>query len=834
MPKYQHLLNIFQPAEYDLNLDIDEAKLSFKGAVTITGQFLKKTKILRLHSHELKIEKINSKATIASHKLDTKHQELQIHFEDDQSGKYRFEIQFSGKITEAMVGIYPAKFKQNNLEQTIISTQFESHHAREVFPCIDEPAAKAVFNVTLTTAGDQTVLSNSPIIEQTTNAGRMTTKFAPTLKMSTYLLAFCIGNLKSLEAKSKHGITVRTWATPDNVEHTSFALEVAVKALDEYEKFFDINYQLKKCDLVAVPEFSAGAMENWGLITFRETALLHDPAHSREEDKMWVAAVVIHELAHQWFGNLVTMQWWTDLWLNEGFARWMESYLSDVLFPEWKIWDWFVSSDFVTAQNLDRMESTHAIEIPIDHPDEIRSAFDSISYDKGASVIRMLFGYVGEKDFRDSLRLYIKRHSYKNATTKDLWAAIQEVSNKPIENFMGTWTSKPGFPVMKVTLDDEKLSLSQHRYCVSKLQDQTIWPIPYYLNDEAIFAKKADKIYGKLDNPLNNSHQGFYITDYEPAQLRAFYKRLNELPDTEVMGLAIDQFHLVITGEQPLAEVLENLQYYKGQTSSPVWDVVLDGIRNIRAVLTDGDKPLRLSLNDWIADFIRDTHEKLGWEAQPDDSINELALRTTMVALMVSVEDPKALEAAHSKFKTAKTIEDINPVYRTAVLAAVAKHSPENLDLLLDWYVGTPSARAKSTLATAITSLSDLSKADKVFDFIKSEHVRIQDLLFWIAGLSYNFETRNLAWRWLRDNWDYLRSRFGTDIMMTAYLPVIAGRSLNSKEQLREFDEFFKAANTKHIEAKVKQGRELIAWKAAWHERDQSNLRQWLKGQASQ
>ena len=364
----------------------------FTGSVTIDGELQKDTNTIELHAKDLHIVR----AVVGDQEVTTSYEEKTDTLtltapESISKGKITLDIEYSSDITSKLHGIYPSTFKNSKGEdETMLATQLESHHAREVLPCIDEPAAKATFNLTLRVNKGHVGLSNTPIAsEKVQDDGSKLIRYEKTPKMSIYLLAFVSGDLVASRAKTKRGVDVAVWSTHDKADQTSFALEVAKDCLDFYEAYFKIDYPLAKCDLIALPDFVTGAMENWGCITFRETAMLVDESTS-QSGKQWVAEVVAHELAHQWFGNLVTMQWWTDLWLNEGFASWIGVLAVDQLFPEWNMWTDFILSDTFRGQSLDSLESSHPVEVNITDPDEIRSIFDAISYSKGAAVIHML------------------------------------------------------------------------------------------------------------------------------------------------------------------------------------------------------------------------------------------------------------------------------------------------------------------------------------------------------------------------------------------------------------------------------------------------------------
>jgi aminopeptidase N len=533
----KRLFESFQPQHYKINLHPNREAMTFHGSVIIAGQKSgRPSQRLVLHQkglkftsaklirhdkkgdHEFVIDRINRQESF---------NEVRIHTKDMQyPGKYTITLEFEGIITRQMDGIYPCYFKHDGIDKKLIATQFESHHAREVFPCVDEPEAKATFELTLDAPEGETVLSNTPVVKQDNKDGITTTTFQRTPHMSTYLLAFIYGDLGYLEAKTKDHVLVRTYATPDNVEHTKFALDVAVKCLEFFNDYFGIDYPLPKCDLIALPDFASGAMENWGCITFREHAMLVDPANTSLSSKQYVAMVVAHELAHQWFGNLVTMRWWTDLWLNEGFASWIEYLAVDHIYPEWKMWTQFVIDEQQQALKLDALEHTHPIEVVVTHPDEIRTIFDAISYSKGASSIHMLHSYLGPEAFQTGLRYYLKKHSYSNTDTSDLWDALEEASEKPVKGFMDAWTSQPGFPLVRATVEEGEVSLVQERFYSNpahKVVTATTWPIATQAHSAGLPAlfEVNKAIYPAKETTefkLNRSHSGFYRTTYNRSK----------------------------------------------------------------------------------------------------------------------------------------------------------------------------------------------------------------------------------------------------------------------------------------------------------------------------
>src|SRR3989344_5361084 len=484
MRKNVRLSKYIVPSEYKIELKPDLENFTFSGIETINLSILKSTKNITLHSKEIDVETVHivlrGEKVFAKVRYDKKAETVTFTFPSAiglrarpkilPRGKTELVIVFKGILNDKMRGFYRSRYVvgqgNNQKEYHLATTQFEATDAQRAFPCFDEPAQKAVFRVSLVVPKGKTAISNTlPVSAREHESGFEVIEFSPTPRMSTYLLAFIVGDFEYLEKKSKEknsrGRIVRVFTVPGKKHQAKFALDCAEKILKFYEKYFDIKFPLPALDMIAIPDFSSGAMENWGAVTYRESALLVDEAHSSIGNKQWVGLLAADELAHLWFGDLVTMEWWTHLWLNEGFASYIESLAVDKLFPSWDIWTQFSTDDTGRALRLDALKTTHPIEVEMHHPDEIGEIFDEVSYSKGASLIRMLAEYLGEKDFRDGLRHYLKKHSYQNTSTLHLWQAFEKVSGEPVSKMMHNWTSKPGYPMVKVKSD---LSLSQERF----------------------------------------------------------------------------------------------------------------------------------------------------------------------------------------------------------------------------------------------------------------------------------------------------------------------------------------------------------------------------------
>jgi puromycin-sensitive aminopeptidase len=841
----KRLFEQFQPSEYGLAFTIDPESLSFSGTVMIRGKKVgRPSERLTFHQKELKI----TAATITKHdkKGDQFHEvsrintqasfdEVRLHAAEQlYPGEYTITMDFEGLVSRPMNGIYPCFFKHDGVEKRLIATQFESHHAREAFPCIDEPEAKASFDLTLITPDVKTVIANTPIKSQETAGDKLVTSFETTPKMSTYLLAFVFGELGSIEATTKDGVLVRAFATPDNVAHTEFALDCAVKTLEFYNQYFDIAYPLPKCDFIALPDFASGAMENWGCITFREQALLVDAKNTSLHLKQYVANVVAHELTHQWFGNLVTMRWWTDLWLNESFASWMSYLAVDHLFPEWKVWTQFIVDEQLVALKQDSLENTHPIQVTVHHPDEIRTIFDAISYEKGASVLLQLHEYLGADLFRDGLRLYLKKHAYSNTDTIDLWAALEEVSQQPVTEFMTAWIGLPGYPIVTAKVTDNVVSLTQERFYLNPSADKqkSVWPIPLApsipLSETTLITSEAtltsQQTTGQL--VLNHDRTSFYRVAYDTPHLDKIAASLSELNDLDRVGLLTDTFEAAKAGYAPTVDALKLLEAYREEASIVVWDIIAGNLGSIRLVMEDDS--LRDSIKPFVRELVNKQYQRLGWGEQPSDDHFDTLLRPTILGLASFGEEPSVVSESQTRFAAATTSEDIHPDLRGVVYGTVARLGGEaEFEKLVALHNSSTNSEDRVTIAAALTNFKNPVLIARSLQMITGSEVRLQDAPYWIAYSFMNRHARTDTWEWLQSHWQWLVENLGTDLSFFR-MPVYAGRVYSDLDFLPEFKAFFESKLSPAFERPIKQAIETIEWQAAWKARDLDSLKNYF------
>lgn len=840
----KRLFEGFQPKSYQVTIDPDRESMKLTGTVTVDGQKTgRPSQRLTFHQHGLAI----TEASITKHGkkgLGTQvipvtrishhrsYDEVRLHTDELlYPGSYTVTMQYKGSITRNMEGVYPCFFKHDGQDKKLIATQFESHHAREAFPCIDEPEAKASFDMTLISPAGETVLGNTPVKTQVEKDGKLTTTFETTPKMSTYLVAFAYGDLRFKEAKTKDGVIVRTYSTPDNIEFTGFALDVAVKTLEFFNDYFGIPYPLAKADLVALPDFASGAMENWGLITFREQALFVDPANTSLPNKQYAAMVVAHELAHQWFGNLVTMRWWTDLWLNEGFASWIEYLAIDKLFPDWEMWTQFIVDEQHVALKLDALEHTHPIEVAINHPDEIRSIFDAISYSKGSSVIHMLEQYLGHDAFRDGLRYYLKQHAYGNTVTTDLWDALEIVSKKPVKKFMAAWTGQAGYPIVKATVAGRKFSFTQEVFVLNPLSDKQnsakeVWPIPLRSSNIEQDTMTTTELQGTMagDRPeafkLNEGQSGLYRVAYNTEHLNklAILVKKGALSPLDRLGILSDAFEAAKAGYTSTTSALKLMEAFVHEDISPVWDIMTGNLSSIRSIMND--EGLRDKMKPYGRKLAAEQLERLGWEEKEGESHFDRLLRPTILALAATSDEPATLAEIDARFNAMQQSEDLAPDLRGIIYGTAARRGDAAVfDKLLGLHNGSNSPEERVTLAAALTNFKQPELITRSLNLIRSDKVRLQDVGYWVAYSFMNRYARDTTWKWVVENWQWLKDNLGSDLSFYR-MPVYAARVYSSADFLPTFKKFFESVMEPALERSVKQGIEMIELQSEWKKRD--------------
>lgn len=842
----KRLYETFQPTHYTLHIAPDSKTMHFTGTIEIKGKKVgRPSQRFTFHQNGLKI----TKATAIKHdkkgdetvdivRINNQNTLHEVRLHSDKllyPGDYTIYMEFEAPITRGMTGLYPCFFKHNGEEKVLLATQFESHHAREVFPCIDEPEAKATFDLSITAPSELTVLGNTPVKETTSpREGFTTTTFETSPRMSSYLLAFVIGEIHKKSAKTKSGVEVNVWGTiAQPAESFDFALDTAVRSIEFFEDYFKVPYPLAKADHVALPDFSSGAMENWGLITYREVLLLLYPDAVSQSAKEHIALVIAHETSHQWFGNLVTMQWWDDLWLNESFANMMEYAAVDALFPEWNIWENFITAEGLSAFRRDAVPGVQAIKTTVRHPDEISTLFDpSIVYAKGGRLLYMLKNYLGDEIFRQGLQKYFTKHAYKNTTGADLWEALSEASGKDIASFMNPWLERSGFPVVSVKQQDNTLELAQQHFSDNpeKADKNRLWPVPLFAErgDVPPLLEKANKTAALETDTfvlLNQGGKGHYITQYLEEAHRNHLISLIEtgkLATIDRLMLLTNSSMLARAGYQSFAETLKLLQAYTKETAEPVWDIMSLVIADTRRFI-EYDGSLEDSIKELVRTLIAAEYKRLGWEEKDTDSPADQKLRATILGLGAYAEESSIITKAKALFEAYKNdTSAVSAELRDIVFTVVVKENVTGaVEYLLDLYKQTNNSDLQRDISGALTATRSPETAQQLLSLVTDPKIiKPQDADRWVFYLLRNRYVREIAWQWMEDNWSWVESTYASDKSFD-YWPRYAASVVATKKWQEKYVRFFTPKlDQPLLRRNIEIGFEEIQARINWLERD--------------
>jgi tricorn protease interacting factor F2/3 len=758
-----------QVKEYDLFLDVDFDALKFSGKVRID---MSSTGDISLDTVDLEITGVKANGRSVPFR---RHGNVV----DIQTGQFSgpLEVDYKGKVSESLTGFYKAPYG----DKYILTTHFEAGHARRLLPCIDHPAYKADFKLTVRTRNDLSVISNMPVESEKKEGNSKTVAFEKTPKMSTYLLYLGIGKFE--EDRNRYDRTELYAASvvrPEGKIKTDLAFEAAQKSLEFYEKYFGIPYDLPKLHLVAVPEFAYGAMENWGAITFREI-LLHADKDTSTSTKKSIAEVIAHEIAHMWFGDLVTMKWWDDLWLNESFATFMAYKVVDWAYPQWKIWQDFVKNSTGGAMARDALNNTHPIEAKVRSPEEIEELFDEISYGKGASILRMIEAYIGPDKFQKGVSKYLQQFRYSNAAGRDLWNHLQQASGLDVSRVMDEWIRKVGYPVVKASLSQGKLILEQERFLLSETREKQTWPIPITITvdgktQQLLFDKEKAEV--KITSPkslkLNSDQTGFYRTDYHGSELKKLVWA-GKLSALDRYGLANDAWAFLNSGRMSWEEYQHFLERYFTD------EEYLPTIETSERLTT-----LFLIAPGKIADLSRRYHKSQLKILEGKRDENSSLLKGIVALRLVIIDDAYAREAG-AKFKDSASVE---PDMRRSVIVGYARSS-NDYDGLLDRYKKSTTDEDRLRYLEGLASFKRPDLIRKVQDFAMAGNVKRQDIGRGLLQFATsNPDAHAVTWGWFRDNIEKLDKMYEGTATLSAYMRAYI--SIIGVGRIREVETLFR------------------------------------------
>jgi puromycin-sensitive aminopeptidase len=821
-----------KPAKYALELEPDVEKGALRGRETLEFELAKAQRSLTFHAYGIQIKKVsvNGSQPIAV-EFDEAERTVTFNFaEEVPAGEGVLKVDYQARITDSLHGVYRSRFVRRGAKHLLVATLFEEIHAREAFVCIDEPEAKAVFELSIVVARGLEAISNSPVQSVSELGGKDLVQFEPTPPMATYLVAFAVGTFEATEAVTAGGVKVRVCATPGNRDEMSYGLEVAVKTLDFFAEYFDIPYPIRKLDLVAVPDFASGAMENWGAVTFREADLLFDERHSSLANRQRVAEVVTHEMAHQWFGNLVTMRWWSDLWLKEGFASWAAMIALERLFPDWDARGQFICGHNAEALLLDSMLATHPVQVVVGDPAYLEEVFDSISYFKAAALIAMLQAFLGEQVFRQGVQAYLKKYQFKNANTADLWEMLEGASQKPVGALMKAWTGQPGYPLVSTT----GRRLRQQRFTICGRESDGQWPVPVQTMVkggpgrarllEGRSCEWPGLGQGEEWEKLNAKQLGFYRVDYTASMLDALAPDMESkaLPAIDRFGVVSDTFALAQSGRLATDVALRLVSSLRGEDDYLAWRAMTDGVRAVLGIIRDDE--IYVEMEGFAAWLVKPAFDRLGWAPSRGERSTDTLLRSLLLELAVSTGDKDVRAEAMRRFE-ARATKPVAPDLQPAVYLAAALEDRGYAEVRKA-YLDTQQPHEKMRLLMALSEYPSKAHVKRTLALALSSEVRPQDTVNLFAWAMRNRENRQEVWAFIQQSWQTLVARYGEAGL--EQFPAMLGASFNSAEDARAIAGFFEHHASGEVLRPARRAVEQIKSKAEWYDRDRDRIGQFL------
>jgi aminopeptidase N/puromycin-sensitive aminopeptidase len=835
----QRLPGGVHPEHYSLTLTPDLKAATFTGEEAIDVVLDVPSKTITLNAIEIKFLSVKAGSQTAEVSEDKVKEQVTLSFPEPlPAGKATLRISYIGILNDKLRGFYLSKTKTRNYAVT----QFEPTDARRAYPSFDEPALKATYDVTLVIDAADTAISNTQIVSDTPGPipGKHTLKFATTPKMSTYLVAFLVGDFKCTSGKAD-GVPIRACSTPDKVSMTKFAVESAEYILSYYNKYFGIKYPMPKLDMVALPDFEAGAMENFGCITYRETDLLVDEKSGSIPAKKRVAVVVAHEMAHQWFGDMVTMQWWDNLWLNEGFASWMETKPVAKWKPEWN----FPQDDaqeLDNTLNLDSQKTTRTIRAKAETPDEINEMFDGIAYGKAGAVLGMVENYLGEETFRQGVHNYLAAHLYANATAEDFWNAQTENSHQPVDKIMQSFVTQPGVPLLTFSQPHAgEVPLTQSRFLISGAADPSQhWTVP-------VCVKSSGKAVCQLITPsetalkvpsgtdffyANASGKGYYRTAYTPAQLEAITAKAETvLTPPERIGLLGDRWALVRAGQGTVGDYLNLVLALKDDPNGLVMETALDKVSYIDTrIARDQD---RQRLATILRREFAPVYTALGQPTR-GESYDRQQLRAELMGILGDAKDPAVLAQAKTladrAYMGGKKDRGLDPILTDEAITVTAKNGDAALYEKVMAASKDPSDPGlQSDALRTLALFPEPTLVTRTLDYVVSGQVRNQDSWIPMAILLSGRDTREQTWTYIQRHWDKVHAQFTTNSGSRVVKAAGTFCSVNKRDEVASF---FATHKVDAAERTLAKALDSISDCVQLREKQEPNLREWLTDKA--
>ena len=759
------------PSHYDIRLELDLETFTFTGSVGVDIQVIDETDSLVLNAAEVEIKsaRLSNGADVTEIAYDDEMETATLTLDSSlEPGSYRLDFEHSGIINDQLRGLYRSTYRDGDgAEHALATSQCQATDARRVFPCWDEPDFKATYQTTMVVSEGLEAYSNTVEMERVSlGEGRVEFRFDKTMKMSTYLLAFIAGPFEATEPKVVRGTPIRIIVPRGNLHFTDIAMENAVFCFEYLSDYYGIPYPADKLDHIAIPDFAAGAMENVGLITYRDSYLVIDPEKASQGEKQNSLDVIGHEIAHQWFGNLVTMAWWEGAWLNEAFASFMELKATDAMRPEWKRWLAFQNLEVPWAMGTDQLASTRPIEFEVTHPDEVDQMFDAITYGKGSAVLHMLDEFMGVENFRTGVGNYLRKHSYANTVTTNLWEGLDGASGYPVSAIMDTWVYQRGFPQIDVKLAGGGIELAQRRYLVIPDEsDTTVWKVPIQLRGsvdgqpfESKYLLEKDETVVEIDGSIdwivaNGGGYGFYRTNYSDALFEALLRHIDDLGDNERYALVADTLGFVRSSQISASHFLDLVAKFDNEEEHAIWSFITGGLGLIEHHTLAEE--VRHGFEAFVSDLVGPVLERLGWEVSEEETDLTRKLRGDLIATMGNLaSDAETIARSRTIVTDLLAGAPVDPEVATAALAVYARHGgPEEYETLWKVYQESTTPLDQVRYLRTVAGVVTEPEATSTLDKIVQGDIRTQDG-FWVFTRLLSGKAGPGVWANARTRWD--------------------------------------------------------------------------------
>ena len=762
------------PNRYEIELDVDLDNFSYTGAQKVDLNVVEATNNIVLNSVGIEVTKAKIQTTKQDIPLKVNYieEDEKIVFESQETlseGVYELYLEFNSEITNDLKGFYKSSYMSEDGEKKwIATTQFEPTAARSAFPCWDEPEYKAIFSMTIITDEKYLRVSNEMVVEEEkVENNKLRTKFADSMKMSSYLVAFVIGDLEATVVGKSKTTDIRIIHRPGFSHQTSYAGTAAIKLLDFFEDYYKIPYPGTKLDLIAIPDFAMGAMENVGAVTFRENLLLFDKDKATRSELDRSITVIAHELAHMWFGDLVTMKWWDGIWLNEAFASLMEVIASYNTYPEFKQWN-AMNMSRTAGFSIDSLENSRPVEFDVETPDQAEEMFDVLTYEKGSTVLRMFQMFIGEEAFQNGVEAYLNKFKFENTNSSDLWDALSEASNQPLNKILPFWIREKGYPFLQVDCSNNFLTIKQKPFLLKNVETDknNIKPVPVQIkfldtgNEEKFLLDEAERVIdlknlGEVPH-INSGGWGFFHTFYDDEVFENILANFDKLNDLEKYRLLEDKWMQFKKAPTDIKDFYKFLMFFKKEKDEDIWIYMSSIIATLANLFESNNSD---SFKAFVRDLTDELHNELGFEVKKDEELEIKEVRDTINKLRAkNLDDDSFIKKFSDIFKENKMESISEGTFFSSILFISALDETNKIEIFLEKFENAESPQMQGRYRAVLGQVRDQNASKKIVEFMLDGRIRGADCPYILASMITNKYIGKKSWKVIKENFNDLLS----------------------------------------------------------------------------